>query len=133
MKSFLRANSVSIKSTRTFIIVESERETETEERPLQRERAPITFPDSASHPNILLNRLTLQQKLSFQEKFNLLNEKQQQFVFDELLSSPASVQVFLCEVSWQHISSISGLCHQANSVIKRRSTRGVDRRRDDER
>ena len=100
MKSFLRANSFSIKSTRTFIIVESERETETEERPLQRERAPITFPDSASHPNILLNRLTLQQKLSFQEKFNLLNEKQQQFVFDELLSSPASVQVFLCEVSW---------------------------------
>ena len=75
MKSFLRANSVSIKSTRTFIIVESERETVTEERPLQRERAPITFPDSASHPNILLNRLTLQQKLSFQEKFNLLNEK----------------------------------------------------------
>ena len=76
MKSFLRANSFSIKSTRTFIIVESERETEAEERPLQRERAPITFPDSASHPNILLNRLTLQQKLSFQEKFNLLNEKQ---------------------------------------------------------
>ena len=63
------------------------------EKNLQRASDQIQFPDSENHPNILLNSLTLQQKLSFQQKFNFLNEKQQRFVFNKLLSSPPAIQV----------------------------------------
>ena len=59
---------------------------------LERASDQIQFPDSENHPNILLNSLTLQQKLSFQQKFNFLNEKQQRFVFNKLLSSPPAIQ-----------------------------------------
>ena len=64
---------------------------------LQRASDQIQFPDSENHPNILLNSLTLQQKLSFQQKFNSLNEKQQQFVFTKLLTSPPAIQASFAE------------------------------------
>ena len=62
------------------------------EQHLQRASDQIQFPESENHPNILLNSLTLQQKLLFQQKFNFLNKKQQRFVFDKLLSSPPAIQ-----------------------------------------
>ena len=62
------------------------------EQHLQRASDQIQFLESENHPNILLNSLTLQQKLLFQQKFNFLNKKQQRFVFDKLLSSPPAIQ-----------------------------------------
>ena len=89
---FLEETKRIIESPRQSEVLQSQSFVNSEKSNLPRASDQIQFPDSENHPNILLNSLTLQQKLSFQQKFNFLNEKQQRFVFDKLLSSPPAIQ-----------------------------------------